>query len=889
MILYVGLIALLALQNAKFCLRSFNKNYLSKEGTDAVRGIFILLIFAAHFNSYADLTIAPLDIAYRKIWIAMGQMVVTCFLFYSGYGIALSARKKGDVYIHSMPRKRILPTLLIFDCSVILYLLLQIFRGRTYGIKELILALLAWGGFGNSNWYIFSILGCYLITWIVLRGRELNQVTVARITVCSVVFILALFCSGRDSWWYNTILCYPLGMWYFLYQDKIDLFMSKNTHYWPVLALTGIAFLVAHKFWYPSSSLTYMLTMLLFTLCVVFLTMKIQIRSPILIYCGKHLQGLYLLHRIPFIILGDILPWKSGPGIYIYFSLSFCLIFLLEAIFSKFITFLRGNPPERNPLLQTLKHSLARICMWSPKKRMKLDKSKSVNINSAWQIKAVQLFYIVAIPVFVYVLIVAIVTPANSYNFLPILTIFFAFLVWLILSRNRKLTRALLLKWCTNEKAAIIMMMLWGGVLVCFSIVFQVDFTWDYGGAMRASYQWATEGFVGNVEIYSRYPNNALLLTILYWACKAMLFIFPGASVENFRIVGCLISSFSIFISGLIFLKTSNLVKNGTGKIFLLIYMTCIPLWLYATICYTDTLGLPFLAGAFWCLAKMINAETRRSSIKWLILHSALFSAAFSMKATLAIPFIAALIFLALSCQKGKDALVRITVAIIVFITISSSLSLGTAQAIGITPELREKYEFPKTHWIMMSMNTQKETYGAGGYQQSDVDYTRSFENRAEREAAVMDRLIDRMKNPQRSLVEHILFQKVRRTWGNGSLAADDYAGRGIIYQSALHKFFLRNGTSWKPARTIMQFWWILLLGANLLGMIIQFKEGKLSFAFITHLTIFGFFLFYLIWETNSRYLVVLIPILTLSAADGICKFYNLDLTSTSKQGDDAF
>lgn len=347
MILYVVAIALLALQGMKLRLRSFNEDYLTKESTDAVRGIFILLIFAAHFNGYVDLTIAPLDIAYRKLWLAMGQTVVTCFLFYSGYGVALSAKKKGDAYVRAMPRKRILPTLLIFDCSVILYLLLQLFRGRSYDLRALILALLAWGGFGNSNWYIFSILGCYLITWLVLRGRELDQVTAARVTIGIVVFILALFCAGRDPWWYNTLLCYPLGMWYFLYRDKIDRVMSRNTVYWPVLALTAVAFVIAHKFWNPISGPVHMLTMLLFTLCVVFLTMKVQLHSPILIYCGRHLQGLYLLHRLPFILIGDYVPYRSGNGIYLYFALGVAGAFLLDALFSRAMTFLRGSTPAR--------------------------------------------------------------------------------------------------------------------------------------------------------------------------------------------------------------------------------------------------------------------------------------------------------------------------------------------------------------------------------------------------------------------------------------------------------------------------------------------------------------------------------------------------------------
>lgn len=349
MILYIVAIALLALQGMKLRKRSFNEDYLSKDSTDAVRGVFILLIFASHFIQYVDPLTALPDILYTKLRIALGQAVVTCFLFYSGYGVALSAKRKGDCYTRSMPRRRILPTLLVYDCSLLLYLILQLWRGRTISLGKLFFAAIAWNGIGNSDWYIFAILGLYLISWLVLRGRELDNVTVARISVVTLTFMLALLCAGKGTYWYNTLLCYPMGMWFFLYKDRIDAFLSKGSRYWPVAFLTGLAFVLAHKVW-ERSLFFYVLTMLLFTLCVILFTMKVQLRSPVLMYCGRHLQGLYLLQRIPFIFLGDYLPWKSGPGIYLYFALGVAMTFLLEAVFSRAMAFLRGSAPAKAPI-----------------------------------------------------------------------------------------------------------------------------------------------------------------------------------------------------------------------------------------------------------------------------------------------------------------------------------------------------------------------------------------------------------------------------------------------------------------------------------------------------------------------------------------------------------
>lgn len=346
MILYIVAIALLALQGVRLRTRSLNEDYLAKEGTDAVRGVFILLIFAAHFVQYVDRPTALPDILYQKLQGALGQAVVTCFLFYSGYGVAMAARQRGNEYVRAMPRRRILPTLLVYDCSVILYLILQLWRGRSVSLKNFFLAAIAWRGIGNSDWYIFAILGLYLISWIVLRGRELDAVTVGRISVATLAFMLALLCAGKGDYWYNTLLCYPLGMWFFLYKGRIEAFLSKGSRYWPVAVLTVAAFLLAHKMW-ERSLFFYVLTMLLFTLCVVLFTMKVQLRSPVLMYCGRHLQGLYLLQRIPFIFLGDYLPWKSGPGVYLYFALGVAMTFLLEAVFSRVMAFLGGSTPAK--------------------------------------------------------------------------------------------------------------------------------------------------------------------------------------------------------------------------------------------------------------------------------------------------------------------------------------------------------------------------------------------------------------------------------------------------------------------------------------------------------------------------------------------------------------
>lgn len=75
-----------------------NEAYLTLEQTNVIRGIFILIVFFSHFNSYVTYN-NILDNSYLKIITYFGQAMVAPFLFYSGYGIMEQINKNGIKYI----------------------------------------------------------------------------------------------------------------------------------------------------------------------------------------------------------------------------------------------------------------------------------------------------------------------------------------------------------------------------------------------------------------------------------------------------------------------------------------------------------------------------------------------------------------------------------------------------------------------------------------------------------------------------------------------------------------------------------------------------------------------------------------------------------------------
>lgn len=169
LLLLIGVL-LLCLYRIEPQLSGFNGDYLSKGSTNSIKGIFILLIVVSHSLGYIH------SGAYRfssigdgiLLWIIghLGQLVVVMFLFYSGYGVSESYKRKGPDYVKGFPRRRILTTLLNFDVAIVAFLLLGLLLGTPMSAKQVLLSFVGWESVGNSNWYIFVILLCYVISYL---------------------------------------------------------------------------------------------------------------------------------------------------------------------------------------------------------------------------------------------------------------------------------------------------------------------------------------------------------------------------------------------------------------------------------------------------------------------------------------------------------------------------------------------------------------------------------------------------------------------------------------------------------------------------------------------------------------------------------------------------
>lgn len=146
---------------------------------------------------------------------------------------------------------------------------------------------------------MFVTFGIYLLFYLSFVIQRKNTIlNLVLFNLLTMAFIVFLFIY-KKHYWYNTILCFNLGMWYSYFRESIESFLNATKNYLIVLAISLFSFLVAF-FFIETQSPLFIIKALLFSILFVLIQMKFSFgKSRILSRLGKHVFSVYMLQRIP--------------------------------------------------------------------------------------------------------------------------------------------------------------------------------------------------------------------------------------------------------------------------------------------------------------------------------------------------------------------------------------------------------------------------------------------------------------------------------------------------------------------------------------------------------------------------------------------------------------
>jgi hypothetical protein len=197
-------------------------------------------------------------------------------------------------------------------------------------LKKLLLSLVALESMGNSNWYIFTILVLYLMTfiaWQIGKKKPVLFLILQGVLTAGFVFVMLHF---KETYWYNTAFAYVFGLFWAMYKEKLDKLFSHPIIY--VLSLAGGAVLYHVTRTYSDNIVMYELMAVFFAFLVVLFTMRVKIGNACLCYLGKHLFPFYILQRLPMIVLKSKTDVLSNNTVFMLYSMLFTVLLVFGYI-----------------------------------------------------------------------------------------------------------------------------------------------------------------------------------------------------------------------------------------------------------------------------------------------------------------------------------------------------------------------------------------------------------------------------------------------------------------------------------------------------------------------------------------------------------------------------
>ena len=302
------LLALLAISLYKCKIRpiGFFDDYISPQKTGSLKGVFIVVIMLSHVRAYISMTSQTLDASYTATMSFIGQAMVALFFFYSGYGIYESVKKR-PTYFDGFIENRVFRIFMHFGMSVIVYWTVsELVLGTHIGIDTLVRAFLGFKSIGNSSWFIFTMLLVYIFAFLSFRLLKFHPLAaIGGILALTLGFAVCIELNNYEALWYDTAFCFAAGFVYSYFRPTIERLVRRHQLiYLAALLLTVGGYILTTILYRESRDLVLgTLKNVIFVLAVTVLSMRLSLHNPILEWLGRHSFSIFLVHRIPMILL----------------------------------------------------------------------------------------------------------------------------------------------------------------------------------------------------------------------------------------------------------------------------------------------------------------------------------------------------------------------------------------------------------------------------------------------------------------------------------------------------------------------------------------------------------------------------------------------------------
>lgn len=255
-----------------------NNNLFSIDSTYTLRGVSMIAIVLHHIwlldHFVGGVILSP-----------AGYLGTGVFFMLSGYGIFFSMQKHGITkdYVLVKVKKMMLPFLLTWFVLLLTYPIFDYHFVDMTEMKNLILFALPY----SESWFFRVIICVYFICFIIWSVKIDVRIKIMLIGLACVIYTVSCIFFGINSYWYNTILNFPLGMLFAYKMSSIERIKRTNVTIISLCSLFLFIFFFVINYRIPCS-----ICFSIFSIC---LASFIKFKNNLLFFVGTNSLMFYFM------------------------------------------------------------------------------------------------------------------------------------------------------------------------------------------------------------------------------------------------------------------------------------------------------------------------------------------------------------------------------------------------------------------------------------------------------------------------------------------------------------------------------------------------------------------------------------------------------------------
>ncbi|MFD2696353.1 glycosyltransferase family 39 protein, partial [Sporolactobacillus shoreicorticis] len=357
-------------------------------------------------------------------------------------------------------------------------------------------------------------------------------------------------------------------------------------------------------------------------------------------------------------------------------------------------------------------------------------------------------------------------------------------------------------------------------------------------------------GQASDTIYFKVYPNNIPITLLRYFLYSLGSWVHFSSYMLIDRFFCALMLNAGIFISWRLMKKRFD---ERTACLYLIIALTCLPLFFYIMYFYTDTVAIAFPALLLYLWAVYAGS----AKIRYIVLLGLALGIGNLIRPNL-ILFLPALVIYMFFVLNWKKAMIN-TAVILVLIASTLFASHGVARHFGYTAD--PSLSMPSIHWVMLGLSRD------GGYNARDFALTHTQPNQALKKQADRAQIVTRIKQKGMGGLLHLWGVKAARTWGTGARGYYWYTHLSTHPTKAYQYLFNHRN---QMTVYIIQVFYIVEIFLLIFSALRFFRTKKADMNLLIQICLFGNFIFNtFVWEAEPRYSLLFTPLVLLGAVFG--------------------